>query len=51
MINSIKYFFQIHKYATAEFIIINNYWLVNRFSDRSKNLSSQTFFFKANWIG
>ena len=50
MIDSIKCFFQIDKYSTAKFIIING--LANRFGDRNESMGRQTFFSesKLKWI-
>ena len=42
MNNSIKCFFQVYKYTTTKFIIING--LANRFSDEKKSMGSGTFF-------
>ena len=50
MINSIECFFQIYKYTTAKFIIING--LANIFRDRDRSMGSRTFFSetKPKWI-
>ena len=42
MINDIKCFFQVYKYATTKFTIINR--LVKTFTDRNKGKGSRTFF-------
>ena len=50
MINSIKCFFQVYKYTTTKFIIING--LANRFSNGNKSMGSRPFFSetKLKWI-